>query len=79
MENAAGVTLADLIDFCARCVALGIPEATKLRAIADGHGSLVAVSTERQLATVLEVMSSVNAQYGTIIEGGFVIDIPGDE
>lgn len=79
MENAAGVSLADLIDFCARCVALGIPEATKLRAVADDHGSLVMVSTERQMATLLEMVSALNAEYGTIIEGGVVIEIPDGE
>lgn len=79
VENAAGVSLGDLIDFCARCVAVGIPEATKLRAIADDHTALLAVFAEHQLATPVEVVNSVTAEYGTIIEGGVIIDIPDEE
>ena len=79
VENAAGVSLGDLIDFCARCVALGIPESTKLRAVSNDHRSLVAISAESQLATPPEFVSSANADYGTIIDGGIIIDIPGEE
>lgn len=79
VENAAGVTLGDLIDFCARCVALGIPESTKVRAIPGDHKSLVVISAESQLATPPEAVNSVNADYGTIIDGGVVIEIPGEE
>ncbi len=79
MENAAGVSLGELIDFCARCVALGIPESTKLRAIADDLESLTVVSAECQLATPRGVDDPANAEFGTIIEGGVIIDIPGEE
>lgn len=79
VENAAGVSLGDLIDFCSRCVALGIPESTKLRAVADDHTALLAVFAENQLATPLEVVNSVNAVYSVIIEGGVIIDIPDEE
>jgi hypothetical protein len=78
VENAAGVSLGDLIEFCARCVALGIPETTKLRAIADDHTALLAVFAEHQLVAPVEVVNSVN-EYGTIIEGGVNIDIPDDD
>jgi hypothetical protein len=79
VENATGVSLGELIDFCARSVALGIPESTKLRAVADGHAALVAVFAESQLATPSEVVNSPNPEYGMIIEGGVIIDIPGEE
>ena len=75
----AGVSLGELIDFCARCVALGIPESTKLRAVADDLDSLTAVSAECQLALPRGVDDPANAEFGTIIEGGVIIDIPGEE
>lgn len=37
IANVAGVSLGELIDFCAECVSLGIPESTKLRAFTDSH------------------------------------------
>ncbi len=79
VENAAGVSLGDLIDFCARCVALGIPESTKVQAVSGDCTSLVAISAESQLAASPDAVNSVNADYGTIIDGGVVIEIPGEE
>jgi hypothetical protein len=79
VENAAGISLGDLIDFCARCVALGIPESTKVRASAGDHQSLVAIVADSQLAMPPEFVNSAGAEYGTIIDGGVVIEIPGEE
>jgi len=73
VENAAGVSLGELIDFCARCVALGIPESTKLRSVTDAHASLLAVLAETQSARSLE---TVDTMYG---EDCVIIDIPDDE
>lgn len=73
VENAAGVSLGELIDFCARCIALGIPESTKLRAVTDSHATLLAVLAETQSATPLE---TVDTAYG---EDCVIIDIPDDE
>ena len=78
MENAAGVSLGDLIDFCARCVALGIPESTKVRAVSSEHQVLVAVCADSQ-QTSPPVVSTANGDFGTIIEGGVVIEIPGED
>ena len=74
VESAAGVSLGDLIDFCARCVALGIPESTKLRATTDEHTTLRAVFAETQMAVPL-----THADGGMIIEGGVIIDIPDED
>lgn len=74
VENAAGVSLGELIDFCARCVALGIPEPTKLRATIADHAALVAVFAETQLATPLAVIDD-----GVVIEGGVIIEIPDED
>jgi hypothetical protein len=79
VENAAGISLGDLIDFCARCVALGIPETAKVRAVSDGRQLLVAVSAESQSATPPDVVKSASSEYGTIIDGGVIIEIPGEE
>ena len=82
VESAAGVCLGDLIDFCARCVAVGIPESTKLRGTTNDLRSLVAVFAESQVvmpADVVEVPDAAGAGYGTIIEGGVAIDIPADD
>lgn len=74
MENAAGVSLGELIDFCARCVALGIPEQTKLRATITDRAALVALFAETQMATPLAVVDD-----GIVIEGGVIIEIPDEE
>ena len=79
VENAAGVSLGDLIDFCARCAVLGIPESTKLRAITDDHTALLAVFAETQVATPLEIVNRANAEGGVNIEGGVIIEIPDEE
>jgi hypothetical protein len=77
VESGAGISLGELIDFCARCAALGIPEATKLRAVSGGHRLLVALSAESQ--TTPEAVQRPGAEFGTIIDGGVRIDIPGEE
>lgn len=79
VENAAGISLGDLIDFCARSVALGIPETTKVRAVTDGHQQLVAVSAESRSASPADIVNSAAPEYGTIIDGGVVIEIPSEE
>jgi hypothetical protein len=68
VENAAGVSLGELIDFCARCVALGIPESTKLRAVTDVHTALLAVIAETQFATPLASVDPANGEDCVIIE-----------
>ena len=77
VESGAGISLGELIDFCARCSALGIPEGTKLRAVSGGHQLLVALSAESE--TMPEVVQRPSAEFGTIIDGGVHIDIPGEE
>ncbi len=79
VENAAGVSLGELIDFCARCIALGIPESTKLLAGMDDRAMLLAVFAETHRATPLAVPEAANAEDGVIIEGGVIIDIPDEE
>ena len=78
VENAAGVSLGDLIDFCARCVALGIPVSTKVRAVSSDQQLLVAVSADSH-QTSPPVVDRASAEFGTIIEGGVVIEIPGED
>lgn len=78
MENATGVSLGELIDFCARCVALGIPEFTKVRAVSSEQQSLIVIVAETQTSSP-NVANSVDAEYGTIIDGGVVIEIPGED
>jgi hypothetical protein len=77
VESGAGISLGELIDFCARCAALGIPEATKLRAVSGGQRLLIALSAESQTAP--HVIERSGSEFGTIIDGGVHIDIPGDE
>jgi hypothetical protein len=79
VESGAGISLGDVIDFCARCSAAGISESTKLRAIADDRQLLIALFAESQPTTLLELVSLSSAEFGTIIEGGVDIDIPGEE
>ena len=80
MESGAGISLGELIDFCARCAALGIPESTKLRAISGDRQLLVALFAESEAAAAPpELVHRSGAEFGTIIEGGVDIDIPGEE
>jgi hypothetical protein len=79
VESGAGISLGDVIDFCARCAASGIPESTKLRAISDDRQLLIALFAESHPSTPLELVSLSSAEFGTIIEGGVDIDIPGEE
>ena len=79
VESLAGISLGDVIDFCARCVALGISEPTKLQAIADDHQLLVALVAKTQLAAPPEFVSLSTAEFGTIIEGGVTVDIPAED
>jgi hypothetical protein len=76
VENAAGVSLGELIDFCARALALGIPESTKLRATTD-RTALLAVSAATQSAIHPEILELAGAD-GVIIEGGVIIEVPDD-
>jgi hypothetical protein len=79
VESAAGVCLGELIDFCARCAAAGIPESTKLRGNTNALRSLVAVFAESQVAMPSGVVDPGDTGYGTIIDGGVAIDIPAED
>jgi hypothetical protein len=68
VENATGVSLGELIDFCARCVALGIPEPTKLRAVTDVQTALLAVMAETEFAIPLEIVDTAAGEDCVIIE-----------
>jgi hypothetical protein len=77
--DVAGVSLGELIDFCARCVAMGIPESTKLRAITDDQTALLSVLAETTVPTPFELFELAGGEHGLIIDGGVVIDIPDEE
>jgi tRNA threonylcarbamoyladenosine modification (KEOPS) complex Cgi121 subunit len=79
VESGAGISLGELIEFCARCAALGIPESTKLRAAADGEHALVALAAGTELPAPTDLMYLSGTEFGTIIEGGVDIDIPSME
>ena len=80
VESGAGISLGEIIDFCARCAASGIPESTKLRAIAGDRQLLVALFAESdETAAVPDFVYRTGADFGTIIEGGVAIDIPAEE
>ena len=80
VESGAGISLGELIDFSARCAALGIPESTKLRAISGDRQLLVALFAESEEAdSPPELVHRSGAEFGMIIDGGVDIDIPGEE
>jgi hypothetical protein len=79
VESGAGLSLGELIDFCARCAALGIPESTKLRAVSSAQQMLVALTAESPQASAPELVHRSASEFGTIIENGMHIDIPGEE
>jgi len=79
MANLAGVSLGELIDFCAECVALGIPESTKLRAFTDSHTALLSVLAEMPRPSAWEIFQLAEGADGLIIEGGITIQMPDED
>jgi hypothetical protein len=77
--DVAGVSLGELIDFCARCVAMGIPETTKLRAITDDQTALLSVLAEGPVPTPFELFDLAGGEHGLIIDGPVVIEIPDED
>jgi hypothetical protein len=75
----AGVSLAELIEFCARCIAMGIPESTKLRAMTDDQTALLSVLAHTPLASPFDAFVPADGEHGVVIDGGVVIDIPDED
>jgi hypothetical protein len=79
IANVAGVSLGELIDFCAECVSLGIPESTKLRAFTDSHTALLSVLAETPPPSPWEIFELSEGEDGLIIDGGVSIQIPDED
>jgi hypothetical protein len=79
ISNIAGVSLGELIDFCAQCVALGIPESTKLRAFTDSQTALLSVLAETPPPSPWEIFELSGGEDGVVIDGGVTIQIPEED
>lgn len=77
--DVSGVSLAELIEFCARCIAMGIPESTKLRAMTDDQTALLSVLAHTPFATPFDSFVPADGEHGLVIDGGVTIDIPDDD